>query len=162
MTEPNLCEQLEQLAEDNPKEPYGDVPYADPGYQKDNKKRYPIDTEEHVRAAWSYINMPKNREFYTDEQLKEIEDKIKQAAKEFGIDISEKENAEEESEEPNLCEELETLARGEGQGVGGERQGDGGASVCVCPDCGYEMPHEKGTPCSEQTCPKCNTPMQGK
>jgi hypothetical protein len=42
------------------KKPYGDVTYADPGYQKDGKKRYPLDTEAHCRAAWSYINMPKN------------------------------------------------------------------------------------------------------
>lgn len=35
--------------------PYGEVKYADPA-----NGRYPIDTEEHIRAAWSYINMPKN------------------------------------------------------------------------------------------------------
>lgn len=34
------------------KEPYGSVAYADPGYQSDGKKRYPIDTEAHIRAAW--------------------------------------------------------------------------------------------------------------
>src|SRR5215831_8093109 len=39
--------------------PYGDVKYADPGYQSDGKKRYPIDTEKHIRAAWNYINKPK-------------------------------------------------------------------------------------------------------
>src|SRR6185312_5147778 len=37
------------------KTPYGDVAYADPGYQSDKKKRYPIDSADHVRAAWSYI-----------------------------------------------------------------------------------------------------------
>ena len=32
-------------------EPYGAVTYADPGYQSDGVKRYPIDTEAHTRAA---------------------------------------------------------------------------------------------------------------
>lgn len=36
-------------------EKYGNVEFAD-----DKDKKYPIDTEEHIRAAWNYINMPKN------------------------------------------------------------------------------------------------------
>lgn len=70
-----------------PKEPYGDVEYADPGY-RDGTRRYPIDNERHVRAAWSYVNMPKNAAKYTAEQLKEIKDKIRAAAKKFGVEIS--------------------------------------------------------------------------
>ncbi len=69
------------------KEPYGNVEYADPGYQKDKQKRYPIDTEEHVRAAWSYINMPKNQKMYTTGQIEKIKVRIKAAAKKFGIEI---------------------------------------------------------------------------
>jgi len=56
--------------------PYGDVEYADPGYQDDQKKRYPLDTEAHIRAAWNYIHKPKNAGKYTDEQLKRIKAKI--------------------------------------------------------------------------------------
>lgn len=70
------------------KEPYGDVEYADPGYQNDGKKRYPIDTEEHVRAAWSYINQSDNAKMYSTEQLDNIKSRIKSAAKKFGIQIS--------------------------------------------------------------------------
>lgn len=44
--------------------PYGDVEYADNGIREDGKKRYPIDTEEHIRAAWNYINKPKNAAKY--------------------------------------------------------------------------------------------------
>jgi len=51
--------------------------------------------------------------------------------------------------------------RGEGQGVGGERQGDGGADKCVCPECGATAEHEKGTPCSEISCPECGAKMEG-
>jgi hypothetical protein len=63
------------------KKPYGDVQYADPGYQKDGKKRYPIDTEEHIRAAWSYINKSKNCSQYTPEQCAHIKSKIVSAWK---------------------------------------------------------------------------------
>ena len=57
--------------------PYGvDIKYADTGYQKDRKKRYPIDTVEHIRAAWNYIHKPNNRKPYTDFQLTKIENRI--------------------------------------------------------------------------------------
>jgi len=72
---------------DDSKKPYGDVKYADPGY-KDGVKRYPIDTEAHCRAAWSYINMPKNQAGYTAEQVASIKGRIRAAAKRFGIEIS--------------------------------------------------------------------------
>ncbi len=62
--------------------PYGDVAYADPANGK-----YPIDTEEHCRAAWSYINMPKNQKGYSADELAAIKGRIKSAAKKFGIDI---------------------------------------------------------------------------
>lgn len=61
------------------KKPYGDVNYADPGYQKDGKKRYPIDTEDHIRSAWSYINQEKNAGEYSADQLKKIKAKIEAA-----------------------------------------------------------------------------------
>lgn len=70
------------------KKPYGDVTYADPGYQKDGKKRYPLDTKDHVKAAWSYINMPKNAKAYSADQLSKIKAKIKAAAKKVGVEIS--------------------------------------------------------------------------
>jgi hypothetical protein len=50
---------------------YGDVKYADAA-----NKKYPIDTEEHIRAAWSYINMPKNAAKYSPEEVKAIKSKI--------------------------------------------------------------------------------------
>lgn len=68
-------------------EPYGDVQYADPGY-RDNKKRYPIDTPEYIRAAWSYINKESNANKYTPEQLAAIKKKIMMAAEKAGIEIS--------------------------------------------------------------------------
>lgn len=69
------------------KQPYGDVRYADPGF-RENTKRYPIDTPEHVRAAWAYINQAKNSAFYNAKQLKHIKDAIKAAAKKHGVEIT--------------------------------------------------------------------------
>jgi uncharacterized protein DUF6582 len=75
-----------QLATDA-QEPYGDVDYADPGYR--GKKRYPIDTPEHIRAAWAYINVPRNAAEYETHQLVRIKAKIQAAAKKAGIQIGE-------------------------------------------------------------------------
>ena len=62
-------------------EPYGDVSYADPGHQSDGKKRYPVDTPAHIRAAWNYINKPKNAGKYSSSQLASIKGRIVSAWK---------------------------------------------------------------------------------
>ena len=67
------------------KMPYGDVEYADPGYQSDGKKRYPLDSEAHCRAAWSYINQGDNAAQYSPEHLASIKAKIKAAGAKYGI-----------------------------------------------------------------------------
>jgi hypothetical protein len=68
-----------------PKEPYGNVHYADPGYQSDKKSRYPLDTPAHVRAAASYFGDPKNRNLYTPAQRAHIDAAIKAAKERFKI-----------------------------------------------------------------------------
>jgi hypothetical protein len=83
---------MDEYASDGPVEPYGDVRYADPGY-RDNKKRYPIDTPDHIRAAWSYINQAANAKFYDSDQLAQIKARIKAAAKKAGIQISDEASA---------------------------------------------------------------------
>jgi phage head maturation protease len=70
-------ERIEGLIKgDDGGKPYGDVEYADPGYQEDKKKRYPIDTEGHIRAAWNYIHKPKNAGKYSADEVKRIKAKI--------------------------------------------------------------------------------------
>jgi len=50
------------------------------------------------------------------------------------------------------------LGRGLGRGrMGGFAQGPGGE--CVCPKCGNRVAHQIGTPCYQQKCPKCGSPM---
>ena len=61
-----------------------------------------------------------------------------------------------------IDEMLKEAQRGMGMGQGGQRQGDGGASTCVCPKCGATIKHERGKPCNEVSCPKCGTKMRGK
>ncbi len=80
---PEEAEKVAQREDANPKEgkkKYGDVRFADP-----KNKKYPIDTEEHVRAALSYWGMPKNRAKYSSEDQKTIGAKIHAAAKRLGI-----------------------------------------------------------------------------
>lgn len=67
---------LGRMVSTNDDEDAGEVEYADPGYQDDGKKRYPIDTEEHIRAAWSYIHQEKNAAKYTNEQVAAIKRRI--------------------------------------------------------------------------------------
>lgn len=55
---------------------YGNVTYAD-----SKNKKYPIDTEEHIRAAWSYINMPRNAKEYSSTEVASIKRKIVSAWK---------------------------------------------------------------------------------
>ena len=63
---------------------YGDVEFAD---SVNNK--YPIDTDEHIRAAWSYINHKDNSAKYDHDEVQTIMSRIKRAAKKHGIEISE-------------------------------------------------------------------------
>ena len=54
---------------------------------------------------------------------------------------------------------------GSGRGQGGGRMGGfaaGPGGSCVCPSCGHTTPHRLGSPCFQQTCPKCGTPMMRK
>jgi hypothetical protein len=64
-------------------EKYGDVEFADPVNNK-----YPIDTPEHVRAAWNYINHKDNAAKYDAGEVETIKNRIKRAAKKHDIEIN--------------------------------------------------------------------------
>src|SRR5215207_6565182 len=63
---------------------YGAVEFAD-----STNKKYPIDSPEHIRAAWSYINHKDNAAKYDADEVKTIKNRIKQAAKTHGVEIEE-------------------------------------------------------------------------
>ncbi|MDE2391816.1 MAG: hypothetical protein KGL65_09435, partial [Rhodospirillales bacterium] len=50
---------------------YGDVNFADPANEK-----YPIDTEEHIRAAWNYIHKGKDADKYSADDLAAVKRRI--------------------------------------------------------------------------------------
>jgi hypothetical protein len=62
-------------------------PTRRPGYQSDKKKRYPINTEDHARAPWSYINKEDNASTYSSDDLKKVNSRIKRTCKKSGIEI---------------------------------------------------------------------------
>ncbi|GAB3702903.1 hypothetical protein GCM10027592_32790 [Spirosoma flavus] len=77
---------IDQRDDVNPSEgehKYGDVTFAD-----QTNKKYPIDTPEHVRAAWSYINHKDNASKYDRDEVATIKERIKKAAKKFSIEIA--------------------------------------------------------------------------
>src|SRR3981081_1911583 len=61
---------------------YGDVEFADPV-----NKKYPVDTPEHVRAAWSYIHHKDNAGKYQKDEVETIKRRIQSAAKELGVEV---------------------------------------------------------------------------
>lgn len=63
---------------------YGDVQFADT-----TNKKYPIDTPEHVRAAWNYINHKDNAAKYEASEVETIKQRIKRAAGKHGVEINE-------------------------------------------------------------------------
>ena len=61
---------------------YGDVSFADT-----TNNKYPIDTPEHIRAAWSYIHHKDNASEYDSDELELIKNRIRQAAEKHNIEI---------------------------------------------------------------------------
>lgn len=61
---------------------YGDVLFADPVNNK-----YPVDTPEHIHAAWSFIHEARNQEFYSPQDVACIESRIRDAAAAQGITL---------------------------------------------------------------------------
>ena len=61
---------------------YGDVKFAD-----ETNKKYPIDTPQHVRSAWSYMNHEDNAAKYDKDEVEMIKGRIKRSAKRHGVEI---------------------------------------------------------------------------
>lgn len=93
---------------DSPPEGYPEskAHYADPTNYK-----YPIDTAEHVRAAWSYIHQARNREGYSDEELSFIEARIRKAAEKFDVELQEKRGEEADLPDAETASPTDLLAR---------------------------------------------------
>jgi hypothetical protein len=82
-----MSPKIERRDDASPKEglrEYGDVEFAD-----STNKKYSIDSPEHVRAAWSYINHKDNAAKYDADEVTTIKNRIKQVAKKHGVEIDE-------------------------------------------------------------------------
>lgn len=82
-----MAERIKRREDVNPERgehEYGDVEFADP-----TNNKYPIDSAEHVRAAWSYINHKDNAARYAKGEVETIKERIKRAAKKHGVEIHE-------------------------------------------------------------------------
>lgn len=81
-----MSQQIHRRDDVNPdrgEKEYGDVQFAD---SVNNK--YPIDTPEHIRAAWSYIHHKDNAAKYKADEVKTIKERIQRAAKKHNIEIA--------------------------------------------------------------------------
>lgn len=76
---------------DAPKSPPKGYPESKRKYADPVNFKYPIDTEDHVRAALAYIGQARNRKKYDAKELAYIEARIHAAAKKFGIEHEHKE-----------------------------------------------------------------------
>lgn len=52
--------------------------------------------------------------------------------------------------------------RGKFKGEVEEAAGQGTGGYCVCPKCGYKIPHQQGVPCSALQCPSCKVNLERK
>ena len=82
MSEKTTIDRREDVNPEEGVREYGDVEFAD---TKNHK--YPIDTEKHIRAAWSYINHKDNAAKYDADEVETIKRRIKAAAKKKGVEI---------------------------------------------------------------------------
>ncbi|MHA1437853.1 MAG: hypothetical protein ACTSPD_09750 [Promethearchaeota archaeon] len=113
-------------------------------------RKYPIHDEAHVRNALARLGQeaPKAELQKLGVSINSVMRKILKRAKELKMD--------------ELLKKHKEQANRDGQGKGKAKIGDGGTDVCVCPKCGYTKEHEKGTPCTESKCPKCDIALIGK
>ncbi len=81
-----MAKRIERREDVNPERgvhEHGAVEFADT-----TNNKYPIDSAQHIRAAWSYINHADNAAKYGKEEVKTIKDRIKRAARTHGVAIS--------------------------------------------------------------------------
>jgi hypothetical protein len=69
-------DRAEDVTENGADDPRDAADYADPGYRPDGQKRYPIDSERRIRAAWAFIQQPDNARRYTVGQVERIKARI--------------------------------------------------------------------------------------
>lgn len=67
--------------------PYGEVTYADPGFQSDGVSRYPIDTEAHALQAWEHLTNVNMAVDYSAEDLAQVRGAVVAALSMYGHEV---------------------------------------------------------------------------
>ncbi|MFD8142509.1 DUF6582 domain-containing protein [Streptomyces sp. NPDC059708] len=62
--------------------------YADPGYQADKAKRYPLDTKARAKTAWARVHESEIARGYTAAQLKRIRQRVAKALRGHGVQVA--------------------------------------------------------------------------
>jgi len=86
ITDPSLSDLVKKAADkvavlkadtgEKPEGGYGDVKYADPGYLSDEKPRFPLDTEQHIRSSWNYVSKADTAALYSAEDLARVKNRV--------------------------------------------------------------------------------------
>lgn len=66
----------------------GAGPFADPGYQADKEKRYPLDTKARAKTAWARVHESEVARGYTAAQLKRIRQRVAKALRGHGVEVA--------------------------------------------------------------------------
>lgn len=119
MSETGIPSGYDRLDLADAKSPYGDVDYADPGLLEDGVKRFPIDTQAHAQAAWTFIHEASVAEMYSADDLAEIRSRISKAIEGFG---------DEQQEEQVEHERKMAEAKNAGKPVPGQRSSGSGST----------------------------------
>lgn len=82
------------------------VAYADPGYRKDGKPRYPLTSPEDVQAAWKALGRSQVAATYDKAQITRIKARLKRAALKFGVTFG----ADESTKKEKTMELTEAIA----------------------------------------------------
>lgn len=86
---PQILQRIESMQASNlRKSPPKGYPKSRSQYADPTRWKYPIDTEEHVRAALSYFSKPANRTGYSGDEVKKIAGRILSAALKRGITVN--------------------------------------------------------------------------
>lgn len=62
--------------------------FADPGYQADKEKRYPLDTKARAKTAWARVHESEVARGYTAAQLKRIRQRVAKALRGHGVEVA--------------------------------------------------------------------------
>jgi len=111
------------------------------------------------------ISLPKDLKV---DEASEIAEKLKKKLMEkienlsyVAIQIKSHE-VESSSYKPSFGKSFGWQRRGKFKDAFEKAEGHGPDGNCVCPKCGYSVPHQRGVPCSSLQCPKCKVNLERK